>query len=300
MIGIVLPHTPSWFIVASLLVLLSGLWIIKRHYHRKLTTSKSYSQQSWNSFQGQFFAYGFIVSLILVFLAASWTYYEPSEIEIPKIKYNMEDMGMVDQQSNARPVLPSSPPLVQPPQPIQKEVVKPIPTPQITPVPQPTNTPTPSPPISDSNPNIANNNTDNNNTNSQSDGKEKALQIVENMPLFPGCERETTPLAKEECTRRMIKEFIQQNLRYPELAIKNNVQGQVIAQFVVEKDGTISEIKIYKDIGSGTGTAAMDAVEKLNKMSEKIKPGNQGGKNVRVKYNIPINFSLRQKQAKNN
>lgn len=83
-------------------------------------------------------------------------------------------------------------------------------------------------------------------------------------------------------------EFIARNLRYPAEAVKNNTQGRVFISFLVEKDGNLSNIKITRDLGSGTGEEALRVVS----ISPKWKPGILFGEPVRVMYNININFSL--------
>jgi len=83
-------------------------------------------------------------------------------------------------------------------------------------------------------------------------------------------------------------EFLRQNLKYPEAARKNNVQGKVIISFIVEKDGSLSDIKVLRDIGYGAGDEAI----RVMKLSPKWNPGNQNGRLVRVMYTIPISFSL--------
>lgn len=301
MIAVIIPKLGTWTIIISLLIIIAILYLLAKNYKNKLKAYKEYSNQNWTQYSRNFFWLGLISSILIVFLAASWTLFDPVSIAMPRQKFRFDDLGMADVQMNTKPVLPAAPPPSQPlPPPIKppviKEVIKPVVT---TPVIQ---TPPIIPPTTSSttSPSQSSQSTSNDNSTSQSNGSEKALQIVENMPLFPGCEKESKPIDREECTRRMLSEFIQQNLKYPELAIKNNTQGKVTVQFVVEKDGMISEIKVFKDIGDGTGIAALEAVKALNGMSQRIKPGSQGGKTVRVKYNIPINFSLRQKAAKAN
>ena len=82
--------------------------------------------------------------------------------------------------------------------------------------------------------------------------------------------------------------FLQKNLHYPALARENGVQGKVIASFVVEKDGHLSDIKILRGIGSGCDEEAI----RVLKLAPAWKPGIQNGQPVRVQYTIPINFQL--------
>ncbi|MEO5909694.1 MAG: TonB family protein [Pelobium sp.] len=89
-------------------------------------------------------------------------------------------------------------------------------------------------------------------------------------------------------------EFLGNNINYPEEARKNNIQGKVLCSFVVEKDGTLSNIKVLKGIGSGCNEEAV----RLLSLSPKWIPGKQDGKAVRVSFSIPIQFALKAKGNK--
>ena len=82
--------------------------------------------------------------------------------------------------------------------------------------------------------------------------------------------------------------FICMNIEYPEQAQKANVEGKVFARFCVEKDGSVSNIRILKDIGYGCG----DAVVKMLKSMPRWKPARVDGKNVKVSFNLPVSFIL--------
>lgn len=83
-------------------------------------------------------------------------------------------------------------------------------------------------------------------------------------------------------------QFLMSTIKYPKLAVENNIQGNVFVSFTVEKDGSLSDIKIDRKLGYGTDE---EAVRVLG-LSKKWNPGIQNGKLVRVKYNIPIRFAL--------
>ncbi len=83
-------------------------------------------------------------------------------------------------------------------------------------------------------------------------------------------------------------EFIGKNLNYPSEAIKNKIQGSVLMSFIIEKDGALSYIKVDRKLGFGTDEEAV----RVLKLSDQWKPGLVDGKAVRVKYNIPIKFSM--------
>jgi protein TonB len=82
--------------------------------------------------------------------------------------------------------------------------------------------------------------------------------------------------------------FIQKNLRYPASALDQEKQGKVFISFVVERDGAISDVKVLKGVGYGMDEEASRVIKK----SPKWNPGKQAGKPVRVRFNMPITFSM--------
>lgn len=99
--------------------------------------------------------------------------------------------------------------------------------------------------------------------------------IVENMPTFPGGEKK-------------MMEYVAKNVKYPQLAKEVGTQGRVFVSFVVEKDGSITNVTILRGIGSGCDEEAMRVVKSMPKWN----PGLQCGRAVRVSCNLPINFKL--------
>ena len=81
---------------------------------------------------------------------------------------------------------------------------------------------------------------------------------------------------------------MQKNLRYPQEAIEAGISGKVYISFVVEKDGSLTDIKVVRPLGSGTDEEAV----RVLKNSPKWKPGIQNGRPVRVAYTMPISFTL--------
>ncbi|MBL7951093.1 MAG: energy transducer TonB [Flavobacteriales bacterium] len=104
---------------------------------------------------------------------------------------------------------------------------------------------------------------------------DEALAIAEVMPVHPGGEE------------AMFK-YLMKELKYPELAVENGIQGVVYVNFVVERDGTITTIRVLRGIGAGCDEEAMRVVRNMPPWS----PGLQGGRPVRVMYNLPIRFKL--------
>jgi len=103
----------------------------------------------------------------------------------------------------------------------------------------------------------------------------KIFTEAEFMPKFVGGEIE-------------LNKFLNKNMLYPNLAKENNIEGRVIIRFVVEKDGSLSNIEILKKLGFGCD----EEVIRLIKTMPKWNPGKTYGKAVRVNYILPIVFKL--------
>jgi len=99
--------------------------------------------------------------------------------------------------------------------------------------------------------------------------------VVEKMPEYPG---------GQEAMMR----FLMNNVKYPADAIKNNIQGRVILQFVVNQDGSVSDVVVVRGVSSSLDAEAIRVIKAMPKWI----PGTQKGKAVRVKYTMPINFKL--------
>ncbi len=99
--------------------------------------------------------------------------------------------------------------------------------------------------------------------------------LVDDQPAFPG-----GPNA--------FMKYLAKNVKYPAADIDNNVQGRVVAQFVVEKDGSLTQIKTVR---SPSKTMADEAIRVLKK-SPKWKPGKVKGKAVRTMYTVPVTFAM--------
>jgi len=92
-------------------------------------------------------------------------------------------------------------------------------------------------------------------------------------------------------------EFVASNVHYPEEAKEKGIEGRVFVNFVVEKDGSVNEVKVRKGIGKLCDEEAVRVVKAMPKWT----PGMQDGKPVRVHYNLPFFFKLKEKEpAKTN
>jgi protein TonB len=105
---------------------------------------------------------------------------------------------------------------------------------------------------------------------------EEIFDVVEEAPEFPGGMAE-------------MYSFLGEEIKYPQMAQDNNIQGKVYVQFVVEKDGSITDVTVIK--GVHASTLDKEAVRVVSEMPN-WKPGKQRGKAVRVRYTIPINFTI--------
>ena len=105
---------------------------------------------------------------------------------------------------------------------------------------------------------------------------EKIYKSVEQMPMFPGGEVG-------------LLRYLQENIQYPPEAAKNNVQGRVILQFVVDKTGQVGEVKILRSVSEEIDAEAVRVVKSL----PKFEPGRQDGKPVAVWYTLPVSFNIR-------
>ena len=85
-----------------------------------------------------------------------------------------------------------------------------------------------------------------------------------------------------------LMDYVGRNVKYPEEAKDKEIQGRVFVSFVIEKDGSVNEVKVLRGIGGGCDEEAVRVIKAMPKWT----PGKQKGKPVRVNYQIPINFKL--------
>ena len=105
---------------------------------------------------------------------------------------------------------------------------------------------------------------------------QKVFDVVEQMPEYPG-------------GIQALFEYLSQNVKYPVDAEKQKVEGRVIATFIVETDGTINNVEVVKPVFPSLDAEAIRVLSAMPKWT----PGKQSGKEVSVKYTVPINFNLK-------
>jgi protein TonB len=103
----------------------------------------------------------------------------------------------------------------------------------------------------------------------------KIFTVVEQMPSFPGGEA-------------ALMQYLSKNIKYPPFAEENSIQGRVICTFVVERDGSVTDIHIAKGVDPSLDKEAIRVVSGMPKWI----PGRQNGQSVRVKYTLPVTFRL--------
>lgn len=103
----------------------------------------------------------------------------------------------------------------------------------------------------------------------------KVFDVVEQMPSFPG-------------GNGALMSYLSENVKYPVVAQENGVQGRVVISFVVERDGSITDVRVVRSVDPSLDREAARVVSSMPKWI----PGKQNGSAVRVKYNVPVSFKL--------
>ena len=204
--------------------------------------------------KGMYFQIGLVVTLIAVIIAFEWKSYD-------KIDYNLGQLDMGDLEEEIIP--------------ITKEEEKPPPPPP------------PPPPIDEEDivedEEEIENEFEMEDTESDEDEEiiieeeeeEEFFMVVENMPEFPGGDLG-------------LMKYIQKNVRYPAIAKEYNITGKVYVSFIVDKTGSVTNVKIVRGVDKNLDAEALRVVKSLPKYT----PGRQMGRPVRVMFTIPINFTL--------
>ena len=105
--------------------------------------------------------------------------------------------------------------------------------------------------------------------------EQEIFQVVENMPEFPG-------------GTQALLQYLKKNIKYPTICQEQGIQGRVVVQFVVNKDGSIVDPEVIKPVNPYLDKEALRVVSTMPKW----KPGEQRGKPVRVKFTLPVQFKL--------
>ena len=103
----------------------------------------------------------------------------------------------------------------------------------------------------------------------------KVFDVVEQMPYFPG-------------GMSALMAYLQKSIKYPPIAEENGIQGRVVCTFVVERDGSVTDVRVAKSVDPSLDKEAVRVVSAMPKWI----PGKQNGQSVRVKYTLPVTFRL--------
>ena len=250
-----------------------------------LTSRTKYAGADVFKYSGTYFNLGLALAVGLTVLAFGWTQYE-EQIYIPDDALELPDEIEVEPPRTAEPPPPPPPP----PPPVIEEVpdeeiledeevtfedqsiddqtIVEAPVVEDAPPPPPPPPPPPKPKV------------------------EEIFKVVEDMPRFPGCEDLPSKEERKQCADKKMLEFIYKNIKYPAIARENGVEGTAVVQFVVEKDGSITDARVVRDPGAQTGSEALRVVEMMKDRSIKWIPGKQRGRAVRVQFNLPVRFRL--------
>ena len=202
--------------------------------------------------KGLFFQIGLVVTLVIVLGAFEWKSYE-------KVDYNLGQLNLDDLEEEIIPITKQekSPPPPPPPPPevivIVEDIVEIVDEAKIE--------------TTESDEMVA--------IEIEEESDEEFFMVVENMPEFPGGDLG-------------LMKYIQKNVKYPPIAKEYNITGKVYVSFIVDKSGSVTDVKIAKGVDKSLDAEAVRVVKSL----PKYKPGKQRGKAVRVMFTIPINFTL--------
>ncbi len=114
---------------------------------------------------------------------------------------------------------------------------------------------------------------------------------VQHMPTLPGCEGIMDEGKRATCTQQKMYQHLGKVQKYPQMMKEAGVEGTVFVSFVVDKKGDIARVEVLKGVAGGK-QLDKEAV-RMVKSFPKFNPGMQQGKNVNVRYNLPISFKLR-------
>ena len=115
-----------------------------------------------------------------------------------------------------------------------------------------------------------------------------SFAVVESVPIFPGCEDAKDNDERKACFQQKVLVFVSKNFEFPEMAKEMGIQGRVYVNFVIEKNGSITNVEIVRGVDPLLDDEAVRVVKKLPKLI----PAKQRGKPVRMSFTLPINAKL--------
>ena len=273
--------------VVGVILLMRQYLASKKVNKQEVAASKKYTEFDVFKSTGTFWRLGLMCAVGFAILAFSWTtYQEKFDYDLTSLVFAEDDLIVPPITTTPPPPPPPPPTLVEtveetmeePPKFVDQTVTKQVSN--VAPKPKakkPKPRKRPKPPVV-----------------KPKEVIEPVHAIVEEMPRFPGCEDLGGDMkSKKNCADKKLLEFIYKSVKYPTLAKENGVEGTVVVSFVVEKDGSITNIQVIRDAGAGLGDEAVRVVEKMQNLPQKWIPGKQGNESVRVQFNLPIRFKLK-------
>ena len=112
---------------------------------------------------------------------------------------------------------------------------------------------------------------------------------VEKIPLWEDCDPKADAKEQQKCFYKGVIQFVGKNYIFPDNARKRGIQGRCFIGFLIEEDGSISNIEILKGLDSLTD---LEAIRMLSKLPGVYSPASQNGNAVRIKYTLPLNLKL--------
>jgi protein TonB len=266
----------------------SEINLTERHLNEKakysLTGRVKYPEVDVFSMRGTFLNFGLLAAIGLMILAFSWTTFD-EKVDLSSLLGTVADEIEMETPRTAEPPPPPPPP----PAPTTMQIVETdltdletiefedmsITEETVIDAPKPVEKAAAAPPPPPPPPKMEEN-------------EREIFKVVEENPTFPGCEEVANMNERRTCAEEKMMRFIHESIKYPTAARDNGIAGMVVVQFVVEKDGSITNVKILRDIGGGCGDEAVRVVNSMPIWN----PGKQRGRPVRVMFTLPVKFVL--------
>lgn len=114
--------------------------------------------------------------------------------------------------------------------------------------------------------------------------------VVESVPVFPGCENESSNEGRKNCFQTQLLTYVSENFEYSEAARQLKIQGRIIISFVVEKNGQVSSVQLLRSVDPWLDEEGLRVISSL----PNIEPAKQRGKPVRMSFVVPIKIELKE------
>ncbi|MCA1750724.1 MAG: energy transducer TonB [Flavobacteriales bacterium] len=126
----------------------------------------------------------------------------------------------------------------------------------------------------------------------------QVFTMVDEMPVYPGCDSLKSYDEMSSCTLRMISKFISQEIRYPEEAKKKKAEGTVYVEYIIEESGEVTNVQLMGGMGRNVDESLNHEAVRVVSSLPQMKPGRKNGKAVRVKQTLPIRFRINSEDDK--